>query len=78
MKLLGYFMGSGDDDNADKVDEESFQLLSWCFQRQHRSLMIALKAFGMGIDKPNVRMTIHVYSAIGSFVQEAGRSRKRW
>jgi ATP-dependent DNA helicase RecQ len=74
-ETLGYFMGSGDDDNADKVDEESFQHLD-AFKDNTESLMIATKAFGMGIDKPNVRMTIHINipQSIESFVQEAGRS----
>lgn len=39
-------------------------------------LMLATKAFGMGIDKPNVRFTINMNysSSLESFVQEAGRA----
>jgi ATP-dependent DNA helicase RecQ len=72
---LGYFMGSGDEDNSDKVDEESFHHLER-FKDNEESVMIATKAFGMGIDKPNVRMTIHINipQSIESFVQEAGRA----
>lgn len=39
-------------------------------------VMVATKAFGMGIDKPNIRLTVHsTYpGSIESFVQEAGRA----
>lgn len=46
------------------------------FLRGEASLMVSTKAFGMGIDKPNVRFTWHVNysSSLESFVQEAGRA----
>ena len=74
-ETLGYFMGSGDEDNSDKVDIESFHHLEM-FKDNEESVMVATKAFGMGIDKPNVRMTIHINipQSIESFVQEAGRA----
>ncbi len=72
---FGYFMGSGDDEAAALVDEESFYHLEE-FKKNRESVMIATKAFGMGIDKPNVRMTVHlnIPQSIESFVQEAGRA----
>lgn len=46
------------------------------FLNGEANLMVATKAFGMGIDKSNVRMTFHMnYSgSLESFVQEAGRA----
>ncbi|WP_439651215.1 DEAD/DEAH box helicase [Pontibacter harenae] len=74
-EVLGYFMGSGDDEGADIVDKESFKHLD-LFKDNQESVMVATKAFGMGIDKPNVRMTIHlnIPQSIESYVQEAGRA----
>lgn len=75
QEAFGYFMGSSDDVDAERIDKESFQHLDW-FKENTTSVMVATKAFGMGIDKPNVRMTIHfnIPSSIESFVQEAGRA----
>lgn len=46
------------------------------FKKNEQNIMVATKAFGMGIDKPNVRFTININhpSSIESFVQEAGRA----
>lgn len=46
------------------------------FRENKSPLMIATKAFGMGIDKPNVRFTVNMAysSSLEAFVQEAGRA----
>ncbi len=46
------------------------------FKRNKIPLMVCTKAFGMGIDKPNIRYTIHYGfpPSVESFYQEAGRA----
>ena len=46
------------------------------FLKGKTNLMVATKAFGMGIDKSNIRLTIHMNypGSLESFVQEAGRA----
>lgn len=69
----GSFFGGDerDDDNGENSEknQENFLL-------NNLNILIATKAFGMGIDKPNVRATIHFNhpSSIESFIQEAGRA----
>ncbi len=46
------------------------------FKDNEFTVLVATKAFGMGIDKPNVRWTVHygLPGSIESFYQEAGRA----
>ena len=46
------------------------------FRTNQRPVMVSTNAFGMGIDKPNIRYTVHVTmpSSIEAYAQEAGRS----
>jgi ATP-dependent DNA helicase RecQ len=43
---------------------------------RHRSVMVATNAFGLGIDKPDIRYILHFQSpaSLEQYVQEAGRS----
>lgn len=77
---ISTFFGGGNDDNITnkKVDEAAKESLGNQndFLRNKSNLMLATKAFGMGIDKPNIRYTVH-YSfpnSVESFYQEAGRA----
>lgn len=65
---VGRFSGK-DDDKSSMKNLEAFRL-------NKIPIMVATKAFGMGIDKPNVRFTINTNfsSSLESFVQEAGRA----
>lgn len=70
------FMGQSDDGSVvAKVSSNSFENQKAFLANKH-NLMIATKAFGMGIDKPNIRYTIHysIPQSVESFYQEAGRA----
>lgn len=58
-------------DNDHEADENLTR-----FRENRSPLMVATKAFGMGIDKPNVRFTVNMNysSSLEAFVQEAGRA----
>lgn len=63
--VVGTFVGG--DSPAGDMDK---------FMKNKLNIMVATKAFGMGLDKPNVRFTININhpSSIESYVQEAGRA----
>ncbi|MBM7565429.1 DNA helicase RecQ [Paenibacillus sacheonensis] len=62
-----YHGGLNDDDRADAQER---------FRFDENRVMVATNAFGMGIDKPNVRYVIHwqMPGDVESYYQEAGRA----
>lgn len=65
------FYGTDDEEVAAEAEENQDKFIN-----SESNLMAATKAFGMGIDKQNIRSTIHINypSSIESLVQEAGRA----
>lgn len=66
--LIGEYYGSGDSNSLEQVQDD--------FKSNKITLLVATKAFGMGIDKPNIRFTLHITHPISieGFYQEAGRA----
>jgi len=58
------------------MDEYQKQRVADGFRANEFPVLVATKAFGMGIDKPNVRYTIHLDlpASLEAFYQEAGRA----
>ncbi len=74
---LGTYMGSsGQDANHRLDDEKTSESSQDAFITNQLNMLVATKAFGMGIDKSNVRFTVHFNypSSIEGFYQEAGRA----
>ncbi len=74
----GTFIGVDNDNqniNGSRVEEDNIANQD-DFINNKLNLLVSTKAFGMGIDKPNIRFTIHLNypQSIESFVQESGRA----
>ena len=79
LEICTFFSPQGDNRIENKkIQKEAEKSLQnqRAFLRNEKNLMIATKAFGMGIDKPDIRYTIHysMPSSVESFYQEAGRA----
>ena len=70
-----YYSGAAPKDFNGNWDAQKHKVSS-AFKSNQINLLVATKAFGMGIDKPNVRFTVHygIPGSIESFYQEAGRA----
>jgi ATP-dependent DNA helicase RecQ len=73
---IGEFVGGGDSNGSTEQNLEKYLTAQEDFVNNKLNLLVATNAFGMGIDKPNVRFTFHLSypNSIESFVQESGRA----
>lgn len=59
-----------------KMDKAEKQANQDAFIHDEVQVMVATSAFGMGVDKPNIRLVIHydISDSLENYVQEAGRA----
>jgi len=72
----GLFSGSAPYGIPDAVYDRKKKESAAAFKANETPVLVATKAFGMGIDKPNIRWTIHwgLPGSIESYYQEMGRA----
>jgi ATP-dependent DNA helicase RecQ len=72
----GTFIGTNNEDDKNNIQIEKENVDNQDnFIKGKLNLLVCTKAFGMGIDKPNIRFSVHINypSSIESFIQESGR-----
>ena len=71
LQVGTYFGSDGMDEDSNRSEQNQEDFIN-----NKTNVLIATKAFGMGIDKSNIRATVHINfpSSIESFVQESGRA----
>lgn len=59
-----------------KMDKAEKQANQDAFIRDEVQVMVATSAFGMGVDKPNIKLVVHydISDSLENYVQEAGRA----
>lgn len=70
---IGVYFGSAEDAGGMGFDPIAVQT---DFKKDRLRILACTKAFGMGIDKPDIRFTLHfnIPASLESFYQEAGRA----
>jgi len=73
---VGVYSGDPPGNTDPELWEEEKRKVAHEFKRNRVAVLACTKAFGMGIDKPNIRYTVHIGlpASIESFYQEAGRA----
>ena len=73
---VGIYSGGSPRGFADSEWAKQRKVEAARFKDNETQTLVSTKAFGMGIDKPNIRFTVHagLPSSIESFAQEAGRA----
>ena len=76
FQRIGVYSGSSPNGYSDAEWDSIKTQTALDFKNNNLNILVATKAFGMGIDKPNIRYTIHynIPGSIESFYQEAGRA----
>jgi ATP-dependent DNA helicase RecQ len=75
-RSVPFYAGGAPNGTSEFGWEEQKRRIASDYKRNRIALMTCTKAFGMGIDKPNIRYTVHygLPPSIESFYQEAGRA----